>query len=105
MTRTITWLWRLFWLIVILQAADLLTTYLALASGHAHEGNAFVRELIATPIAPVLKGSAILFLGGLMVLSTKYGWPKPRLLFTAVGVIVLVYVGIVANNLLVLVAR
>lgn len=90
-------LWLLFALLVVLQALDLLTTYLALAGG-AREGNPMLRGLMFTPIAPVLKALALVFLAILIVRSVNWGRPLPARLLVTTRLIVLIYLVVVANN-------
>lgn len=82
-----------------LQALDLATTYVALAAG-AHEANPALRGFLFTPAAPVLKAFALVFLAILIIRSTARGWPAPARLLIVARLIVLIYLGIVANNLL-----
>lgn len=105
MTRSVKWAWIAFWLVVALQIADLASTQLLLASGRAHEGNAFVERVLSVPGAPLLlKAAPIFFLSGLIVLSVRRGWPSPGRLLVTICVIMVVYVGVVANNVLLLVS-
>jgi hypothetical protein len=90
-------LWVLFWLLVLLQAMDLVTTYLALASG-AHEGNPALRGILFTPLAPLIKAFPLVFLAILIVRGTTRGRPAPARLLTAARVIASLYLLIVANN-------
>lgn len=92
-------LWLLFALLVLLQALDLLTTYLAVAGG-AREGNPMLRGLMFTPIAPVLKALALVFLAVLIVRSVNRGRPLPARLLATTRLIVLIYLVVVANNAL-----
>ena len=91
-------LWRLFWVLAVLQAADLLTTYQVLASG-GHEGNVFMRATILTPAAPMLKTLALVFFASLILMSARWGRPAPRRLMYAAYGLIAVYAVIVANNL------
>lgn len=97
--RTSGSLWLLFALLVVLQALDLLTTYLALAGG-AREGNPMLRGLMFTPLAPVLKALALVFLAILIVRSVNWGRPLPARLLVTTRLIVLIYLVVVANNAL-----
>ena len=90
-------LWILFWLLVVLQAMDLATTYAALAKG-AHEGNPALRGLLFTPVAPALKSLALVFFAILIVRSTNRGRPAPERLLAACRFVALIYLLIVANN-------
>jgi uncharacterized protein DUF5658 len=92
-------LWTLFGLLVVLQAMDLATTYLALARG-AHEGNPILRDFLFTPAVPVLKALALAFLATLIVRSASWGRPAPVRLLAVTRLIVVIYIGIVANNAL-----
>lgn len=95
-------LWTLFWVVVGLQALDLATTYVALATRQAHEGNPIFRGLLFTPGAPVFKVFALVFLAILIVRSTNWEMPAPGRLLTVTRLIVLFYLGIVANNVILL---
>jgi hypothetical protein len=91
-------LWRLFWVLAVLQAVDLVTTYKVLSSG-GYEGNFFMRKVILTPMAPLLKTLALIFFALLIIGSTARGRPSPRrLTFVAYGLVAL-YLVIVINNL------
>jgi hypothetical protein len=90
-------LWVLFWLLALLQAMDLVTTYLALASG-AHEGNPALRAILFTPLAPLIKAFPLILLAILIVRGTTRGRPAPAHLLTATRVLASVYLVIVANN-------
>ena len=90
-------LWRLFWALTALQAIDLITTYLILGRG-GREGNVFMREVILTPLAPVVKGFALLFLSALILSSLSRGRPAPRRLTVVTWVILGFYVATVVNN-------
>jgi len=92
-------LWTLFGLLVVLQAMDLATTYLALARG-AHEANPILRDFLFTPALPVLKALALAFLAALIVRSANWGRPAPVRLLAVTRLIVVIYIGIVANNAL-----
>lgn len=92
-------LWMLFALLVVLQALDLATTYLALAGG-AREGNPVLRGLMFTPVAPILKALALVFLAALIVRSVNWGWPLPARLLATTRLIVVIYIGVVAHNAL-----
>jgi Domain of unknown function (DUF5658) len=93
-------LWTLFGLLALLQVMDLATTYIALTKG-AREGNPALSSLLFTPAAPLLKVIALAGLAILIVLSTNWGRPAPARVLTAARLIVLVYVGIVANNIII----
>jgi Domain of unknown function (DUF5658) len=80
---------------------DLITTYEFLADG-AREGNVFLRELILTPMAPVLKAFALVFLAILVVRSIDHGRPAPHRLRLAMWFIVGIYTLVLANNLAIL---
>jgi len=97
-------LWRLFLLLVVLQAADLTTTYWGLAAGE-REGNLFMRGVLHTPLAPIPKAVALAFLASLILGSSRRGWPAPGRLLVAASVIVMISVATVLNNLTVLIAR
>jgi hypothetical protein len=84
--------------LAVLQAVDLITTYQVLASG-SHEGNWFMRAVILTPFAPVMKVLPLAFFAALIMLSTTRGRPAPGRLIIAAYVVVAVYVVIVGNNL------
>ena len=92
-------LWTLFGLLVVLQAMDLATTYLALASG-AREANPILRDFLFTPALPVLNVLALAFLATLIVRSAIRGRPAPVRLLAVTRLIVVIYIGIVANNIL-----
>lgn len=91
-------LWKLFWGLAALQVADLVTTYFILSSG-GREGNILMREVILTPMAPVLKVFALVFLATLIVGSTGRGRPAPHRLKVMMWVITSAYVVIVLNNI------
>lgn len=91
-------MWGLFWALAALQAIDLLTTYEFLSTGKAREGNIFVKSVILTPIAPLLKAFALVFLATLVVRSLTYGRPAPRRLMIAMWVIFAAYVVVTLNN-------
>lgn len=95
-------LWTLFWLLALLQVVDLATTYFAIVTKVAHEGNAFLTGLVFTPLAPVLKAFALVFLAILIVRSTNGGRPAPARLLVAARVTVVLYLAIVLNNVIVL---
>lgn len=101
---SITLLWRLFAVLVALQVADLTTTYWGIAGG-AREGNIFLRGAHLTPLALILKAFALTFFASLILGSSKRGRPTPRRLLIAESGIVAVYVAVVLNNTIVLVAR
>lgn len=94
-------LWVLFWLLAILQAMDLITTYLALQTG-AVEGNPAFRGVLFTPAAPLLKIAALIFFAMLIIRGTTRGRPTPEHLLIAVRLLALVYLAIVANNILII---
>lgn len=94
-------LWVLFWILAILQAMDLITTYLALETG-AVEGNPAFRGLLFTPAAPLLKIAALIFFAMLIIRGTTRGRPTPEHLLIAIRLLALVYVAIVANNILII---
>ena len=91
-------MWGLFWALVALQAVDLLTTYEFLATGKAREGNVFMRSVILTPLAPVLKAFALVFLATLIVGSITRGRPAPHRLMVVMWAMFAAYVLIVLNN-------
>jgi Domain of unknown function (DUF5658) len=103
-TAAIGLLWRLFLLLVVLQAADLTTTYWGLAAG-GREGNTFMRAVLFTPLAPVPKAVALAFLASLILGSSRRGWPAPGRLLVAASVIVMISAATVLNNLTILIAR
>ena len=90
-------LWRLFWALAALQVADLATTYVIIGRG-GREGNVFMRQVIHTPLAPVTKGFALLFLAALIFSSLERGRPGPRRLTLITWVILGIYVVTVLNN-------
>jgi hypothetical protein len=90
-------LWRQFWIVAALQAGDLVTTYGMLSAG-GREGNLFMQDVILTPVAPMVKALALVFLAGLIVTSRQRGRPAPHRLVVAAWIIVGVYVVIVLNN-------
>ena len=91
-------LWRLFWVLAVLQVVDLVTTYGVLLSG-GHEGNVFMRRVILTPMAPLLKTLALIFFALLIIGSTARGRPSPqRLTLVAFGLVAL-YLLVVINNI------
>jgi hypothetical protein len=92
-------LWLLFWLLLLLQLADIASTYIALAAG-AREGNVALRGLLHTPAIFVTKAFALVFLAILVVRSTTSGRPAPRRLLIATRAIALIYLAIVANNMI-----
>jgi uncharacterized protein DUF5658 len=90
-------LWRLFWILALLQAIDLITTYGVLSLG-GREGNFFMRKVILTPMAPLLKTLALIFFALLIIGSTARGRPSPqRLTLVAFGLVAL-YLLVVINN-------
>ncbi len=91
-------MWGLFWALAALQAVDLLTTYEFLSTGKAREGNLFMKSVILTPMAPVLKAFALVFLATLIVGSVTRGRPAPRRLMVAMWVIFAAYIVIALNN-------
>lgn len=95
-------LWGLFWTLAALQIVDLVTTYEFLAAGKGREGNFFMKSFIHTPIAPVLKALALVFLATLIVASITRGQPAPYRLAVAMWVIFGAYVLIAVNNILIL---
>ena len=90
-------LWRLFWALAALQIVDLASTYLIITRG-GREGNIFMRDVIHTPLAPVVKGFALLFLAGLIVSSRQRGRPAPHRLTMITWLILGIYVVTVLNN-------
>jgi Domain of unknown function (DUF5658) len=94
-------LWRWFWVLAALQAADLATTHLLIASG-GREGNIFMREIVLTPIAPAVKVGALIFVAALIFLSSGRGRPRPRRLLVMLWVVCAAYVWIVGNNIVIL---
>ena len=80
---------------------DLGTTYLALQTG-AVEGNPAFRGLLFTPAAPLLKIIALIFFAILIIRGTTRGRPAPGHLLMATRLLALVYLAIVANNLLII---
>jgi hypothetical protein len=95
-------LWSLFWVLVLLQAVDLATTYFAVRTAGAREGNPVLRDLMFTAGIPVLKGLALVFLAWLILRSANSGRPAPGRLLVAVQVTVLLYLAIVVNNVTVI---
>ncbi len=95
-------LWRHFWALAILQAADLATTYWAFSAGRGHEGNVLLRGLELTPAAPVLKVFALIFLALLIIRGTGHGVPAPRRLLILTSTTLAAYTLIVLNNIIVL---
>ena len=96
-TGSIPRLWRLFWVLAVLQAVDLITTYVVLSMG-GREGNLFMRKVILTPMAPLLKTLALIFFALLIIGSTARGRPSPqRLTLVAFGLVAL-YLLVVINN-------
>lgn len=93
-------LWSLFAVLALLQAMDLATTYVALAKG-GREGNPVLRDLLFSPAAPLLKAIALVVLAILIVLSTNRHRHAPASLLTVTRWIVFIYIGIVANNIIV----
>ena len=90
-------LWRLFWVLAVLQVVDLITTYRVLSLG-GREGNFFMRKVILTPMAPLLKTLALIFFALLIIGSTARGRPSPqRLTLVAFGLVAL-YLLVVINN-------
>jgi hypothetical protein len=88
----------LFWVIAGLQVADLVTTYEILASG-GREGNIFMKDVILTPMAPVVKALALVLLAAIVVRSQNYGSPKPHRLFALLWTVLVMYIVVIANNL------
>ncbi len=97
-------LWGLFWILAALQVVDLGTTYAVLSAG-GREGNPFMREVILTPMAPVLKAFALVFLAALIVGSVTRGRPAPHRLRVAMWIVFGVYAVLVLNNVSILVIR
>ena len=95
-------LWRHFWILALLQAADLATTYWAFSTRAGHEGNLLLRGLELTPAAPVLKVFALIFLALLIIRSTGHGVPAPRRLLILTSSTLAIYTLIVLNNIIVL---
>ncbi|MDR7482941.1 MAG: DUF5658 family protein [Armatimonadota bacterium] len=91
-------LWRQFWALAAFQVADLWTTY-RLLEGGGREGNVLMREVILTPMAPVVKALALVFLAALIVRSQRHGHPSPRRLAVAVWLVLGVYTVTIVNNL------
>lgn len=91
-------LWRQFWAIAAFQVADLWTTYRLLEAG-GREGNVLMREVILTPMAPVVKALALVFLAALIVRSQRHGRPSPRRLAATAWVILGIYAITIVNNL------
>ncbi len=91
-------LWRLFWALAILQLFDLITTYRVMAAG-GREGNVLMRNVILTPMAPLLKTLALVFLALLIIGSSTRGRPAPRRLLGAAYGLVAIYVLVVLNNI------
>ena len=89
-------------MLAFLQVVDLATTYFAIVTRVAHEGNPFLTGVLFTPDAPILKAFALVFLAILIVRSTSGGRPAPARLLIAVRVIVVLYLAIVLNNVIVL---
>lgn len=90
-------LWRLFWALAALQVADLATTYLLIGRG-GREGNIFMREVVLTPLAPVTKGFALIFIAALIFSSLERGRPAPHRLTVIIWVIASIYLVTVLNN-------
>ena len=95
-------LWRHFWALAVLQAADQATTYWAFSTGAGREGNIVLRGLELTPAAPVLKALAMIFLALLIVRSTRRGVPAPRRLLILTSTTLVAYILILLNNVRVL---
>jgi Domain of unknown function (DUF5658) len=94
-------LWRIFWVVAVLQGIDLITTYAVLVSG-GREGNVFMRRVILTPFAPFLKISALVFFAALIAASARFGRPSARRLSIAGYAVLIFYVLIDINNTVVL---
>jgi len=97
-------LWRLFSILVVLQAADLVTTYYGLIGG-AREGNIFIRGSHAMVIAAILKTVALGFFLVLILRSRISGRPEPARLLTMASRVTIMYVVILVNNLAILLWR
>ncbi|MDR7556525.1 MAG: DUF5658 family protein [Armatimonadota bacterium] len=95
---SVTVLWCQFWTIALFQAADLWTTYRLLEAG-GREGNPLMREVILTPMAPIVKAFALVFLAALIVRSQRYGRPSPRRLAVLGWIVLGLYAVTVVNNL------
>lgn len=95
-------LWRLFWVIAILQAIDLATTYLILLLG-GREGNIFMRRMILTPVAPLAKALALVFFAVLIMRASSRGRPSPSRLIVAAYVVIAAYTVVTVNNVAILV--
>jgi uncharacterized protein DUF5658 len=89
--------WPLFWVIAGLQVVDLVTTYEILAKG-GREGNVLMREVILTPMAPVVKALALVLLAAIIVRSQNYGSPRPRRLYTLLWIVFAMYLVVLVNN-------
>jgi hypothetical protein len=87
----------LFWIIAGLQVADLVTTYEILDKG-GREGNVFMKEVILTPLAPVVKALALLLLAAIVVRSQNYGSPRPPRLYALLWIVFAMYIVVIVNN-------
>lgn len=90
-------LWWLFWSLAGLQLADLITTYRILVLG-GREANIFMREIITTPLAPLVKTLVLAFTAVLIRSSTRSGRPAPHRLLLMMAVVALIYVAVIGNN-------
>jgi len=97
-------LWWIFWALAGLQFADLITTYRILALG-GREGNIFMRGIITTPLAPLLKTFVLTFTALLVIRSTRFGRPASHRLLLMMGVVALVYVAVIVNNASIILRR
>ena len=90
-------LWWVFWGLAGLQFADLITTYRILGLG-GREGNVFMRGIITTPLAPLLKTFVLTFTALLVIRSIRFGRPAPHRLLLMMGVVAFFYVAVIVNN-------
>jgi hypothetical protein len=90
--------WPLFWAIAGLQVADLATTYRVLRMG-GREGNVLMKEIILTPMAPVVKALALVLLAAIVVRSQNYGSPRPKALYLLLWIVFGMYIVVLINNL------
>jgi hypothetical protein len=97
-------LWRLFSVLVVLQAADLTTTYYGLSAG-AREGNIFLRGSHVMAVAAILKTVALGFFLLLVLRSRTLGRPTPSRLLAMASRVAVIYVAILVNNLAILLWR
>ena len=89
---------------VVLQVADLATTYFGISAG-VREGNVFIRGSHAMAVAAILKTVALRFCLLLILRSRTRGRPTPSRLLGMASRVALMYAAILVNNLAILLWR